>query len=849
MKKYVLVTILLISLVGCQTVTPPPTSILPSPSTTFTATTIQPIVETQIIDIPAETPLPTAPVESAGDFRPFVVDTAGPFAGIQLTSWGASSPVEGDYALPVDLTSVANPEVIAGLTDAQQEFLIKNGFVVIHSQEGQFNEIRERVSKLYGQPYFRTTDEAYHSLHLTFDELLKALEKEHLRPRMLWLVQGVLEEVSSYLPLVEGSSIEVDTRQAAAYLSVAARLFDPQSAVNPDLEEIVALQIDKIMAGEGRDMSVIFTGFEDDYGAYKPVGHYAGDEALENYFRGMTWLGRVHFKLADASEDFIPSRVPLIITLALRRAQVGGQSESEEWGEIHEVLSFLIGPSDDGSPLEYASLMDGVYGRSATVTELADNDLWREFLARSEELPAPQINSTFVDFLEELEDERGWRFLGQRFTLDAFILQNLVFNKVGTIEDRRQLPSGLDVMAALGSEAAYDALVAAGETGYFHYPEQMEILQQAVSDQPENEWLNTFYSAWLYAFFPQLARVPGEYPAYMGTEAWAYKDLNSALGSWAELKHDTALYTKMPESAGGGGPPSSGPAPGYVEANPAVFYRLAYVAHIIASGLTERGMMITLAEPEPGDFDYPQGVGMLISGMERLGDDFQRLGDIAAKQLAGVPLDQDDLYTIQSCLGPVECQVLYMQRMNQFGVGPEQEMPPVPVIAAVAGGDQEVLEVGVGEVDRIYVVVPAEAGYEITQGGVFSYYEFPQPRSNRLTDEQWRERHETAPPSGPGWVTKFRFNDGEPVDQLAFRVGDIYIITEEGENLNLRFGPSTSETIIAKLQPGEYVEIIDGPASAEGYTWWRVSLLTRPDAAIEGWVVENQEWYERAWGQ
>ena len=455
-------------------------------------------------------------MESAGDFGPFAVDTAGPFAGIQLTSWEASSPVAGDYALPVDLTSVANPEVIAGLTEAQQEFLGKNGFVVIHSQEGQFNEIRERVSRLYGQPYFRSTDEAYHALHLTFDELLKALEKEHLRPRMLSLVQGVLEEVISYLPLVEGSSIEADTRQAAAYLSVAAKLFDPQSAVNPDLEEIVALQIDQIMAGEGRDLSVIFTGFEDDYGAYKPVGHYAGDEALENYFRGMTWLGRVHFKLTEANEDFIPSRAPLIITLALRRTQVGGQSDAEVWGEIHEVLSFLIGPSDDGGPLEYAALMDEVYGRSATVVELADDDLWREFMVRSEELPAPQINSTFVDFLEELEDERGWRFLGQRFTLDAFILQNLVFNKVSTIENKRQLPSGLDVMAALGSEAAYDALVAAGETGYFHYPEQMEILKQAVSNQPENEWLNTFYSAWLYAFSPQLDRVAGEYPAIHG---------------------------------------------------------------------------------------------------------------------------------------------------------------------------------------------------------------------------------------------------------------------------------------------------------------------------------------------
>jgi len=849
MKRTLLAIIILIFLLGCQSATPPPTPVMPTRTASPTTPLLTPTIEIQSIEEPTATVQPTAPVESLGDYGAFIVDTAGPFAEVQLTSWQAEPSVEGDYQLPLDLTQVTNPEVIAGLSEVQQEFLAKNGFVVIHSQEAQFSEIRERVSKLYGQPYFRTADEAYHALHLAFDELLKALEKEHLRPRMIWLIQNVLEEVNSYRQMVEGSSIEVDTNLAAAYLSVAEQLFDPQADVDPDLEEIVSQQVDQIMAGEGRDISVLINGFEDDYGAYKPVGHYAGDEALENYFRGMTWLGRVHFNLVDEREGFTPSRAPLIITLALRRALVGEQTVADEWSQIHEVLSFLVGPSDDGGPVEYAALMDEVYGRSATVTDLADDDLWSAFLARTAQLPAPQINSTFVDFLEELEEQRGWRLMGQRFTLDAFILQNLVFNKVGTFENKRQLPSGLDVMAAFGSDAAHNALVAAGETAYFHYPEQMEILQQAVQAQPENEWLNTFYSAWLYAFFPQLDREEGRYPAYMETEAWAYKDLNSALGSWAELKHDTALYTKMPEFAGGGGPPSSGPAPGYVEANPEVFYRLAYVASAIASGLTERGMTFTLEEPAPGDFDYPQGVGMLITGMEQLGDDFQRLGDIAAKQLAGEPLDEEDLATIQNCLGPVECKVLYMQKMNEFGVGPEQEMPPVPVVAAVAGAEQEVLQVGVGGVDRIYVVVPSEAGLDIAQGGVFSYYEFTQPRSNRLTDEQWRERLAAAPPSGPGWVTKFRLNGGDPVDHLAFRVGDVYLITEEGKNLNLREGPSTSEMIIAKLQPGEYVEIIDGPVSADGYTWWRLNLLTGSNTVDEGWAVEDQEWYERAWGQ
>jgi hypothetical protein len=47
------------------------------------------------------------------------------------------------------------------------------------------------------------------------------------------------------------------------------------------------------------------------------------------------------------------------------------------------------------------------------------------------------------------------------------------------------------------------------------------------------------------------------------------------------------------------------------------------------------------------------------------------------------------------------------------------EMPPVPVVAAVAGAEDKILQVGVGPVDRIYVLVSIEGRVEIAQGGVF----------------------------------------------------------------------------------------------------------------------------------
>ncbi|MFC2055332.1 DUF3160 domain-containing protein [Chloroflexota bacterium] len=777
-----------------------------------------------------------------GELASLVDLTAGDFASLEMTSWKPDTQPSDTYNMPVDRGLVVNQQVTAGLTYTQRSLLANNGFVVIHSQEPQFSDIRQRVSKQFGQPYYLTTDAAYHAFHLNYDELLEALEREELRPRMIAVTQSVMDEVLSYYALVQGTSLEGDTRLAAAYMAVGLKLLEPQTAIDPLIESPVMDQVDQIMAGGGIQNSTLIPDLRDDYSAYSPTGHYSGDEDLENYYRAMTWFGRVHFKLSDREPGFIPSRSPLIITQALRHAQIDGKTTAEEWTAVHEAITYLIGQSDDAGPIQYSKLMDQIYGPRATIISLKADDLWQVFLQISQSLPLPQINSTFGVSLSDMESERGWRFMGQRFSPDAFILQNLVYDKVGTSENRRKLPSGLDIMAALGSPAAMQALEETDATDYFNYPEQMEQLQAVVNSQDEVEWLETANSAWLYTFLPQVDDKTAPYPDYMRTGAWKWKDLNSALGSWAELKHDTVLYSKMPEMAGGGGPPSSGPAPGFVEPNPLVLFRLAYLAHSISDGLTERDMV--------GESSYDQiNLSKLLNDMQHLGDHFQKLGDIAVKELQGIPLSEDDYSLIQSPIGALEERVLHSQLFGQHETGSPQRMPPVPVIAAAAGAEEQILQVATGAVDRIYVIVPINGEQQIAQGGVFSYYEFPQPRSERISDREWRLLLTSNPPDMPEWTDHLLLSGGNPIDVQAFRAGDVYLITRAGENLNLRRDPSLKSESIQKLQVGEYVMIVEGPIHAEGFTWWKLKTDLHAKEPIEGWAVENPEWYERAWGQ
>ncbi len=162
--------------------------------------------------------------------------------------------------------------------------------------EEQFADIRNQVSENYGQPYYLTTDAAYHALHITFDALLKRLELEVLRQEAIDIASVTLDKVTKFSSSVKGTNLETDSQLAEAYLAVALKLFNPDAQISPELEKIIKPQIEQIMAGSGRDKSALIPSFEDDYGAYKPVGHYAGNPLLENYFRGMTGLAGYRLK-------------------------------------------------------------------------------------------------------------------------------------------------------------------------------------------------------------------------------------------------------------------------------------------------------------------------------------------------------------------------------------------------------------------------------------------------------------------------------------------------------------------------------------------------------------------------
>ncbi len=227
---------------------------------------------------------------------------------------------------------------------------------------------------------------------------------------------------------------------------------------------------------------------------------------------------------------------------------------------------------------------------------------------------------------------------------------------------------------------------------------------------------------------------------------------------------------------------------------------MAYIARAIGEGMEWR-LDPAILTAQPYDFTDPSAY-QYLSLMQQLADQLEALGDAAAAQLAGQDLE-DLRYAITGCLGFHECTYT----VTPYNV-PIGEMPEVPIVAAVSGAGDSVLEAATGYVDRIYVIVPLEGRLVVAQGGVFSYYEFLQPRSQRLTDDEWRERLDTgAAPERPAWTGGFSFEGGSHTEALFFRVGDTYLVTEAGDRYNLRASPSTTAPILGVILEGKLPDL------------------------------------------
>lgn len=679
----------------------------------------------QDTDISADADTPPKAVENADlqqDPAPqsFSVTRPSLLAGGTSVDAGSVTPCIQAYTIHPDLSNISNLQQFY-LPEEAADKLARNGFVVQGRACNEFFELYE-MNRYAQIPNFVTVDSLMHTYHLYFSYLLKNIERTYLSENLALLSRQMLAISAAQYDQLKDSQWESAARRNVAFFTVGAKLLDDGTQVPDYVKDTVSFELESIDQAEGLSMSELAEDFED-YSQYIPRGYYEGDDALSQYFKAMMWYGRIHFP--QDKEDM--NRSALLMTIALSE----DPQVYELWESIYAVTSFFAGASDDNGVCEYAPVIARAYGDNFTLTALSkDDDAFSRFQELIATLPAPQINSIPID---DGEDNviPGFRFMGQRFTIDASIMQNLIYQRVGENSSgkRRMLPDVLDLPAALGSDTALRILEEGGAADYAGYSRNMDMLRQALSDDNAALWSASLYASWLNTLRPLLA-VKGEgYPIFMQNEEWLKKDLECFAGSFTELKHDTILYSKQVLAEMGGGEEERDDR-GYVEPEPLVYARFISLADQTSQGLMSYGMLTDEDKENLSRLSYIANQLLVISN----------------KELADELLTDEEYEFIRYYGGTIEH--FWYETIKNEGASESistQEYPAAVVVDIATDPNGEILEAATDNPSDIYVVVKVDGALKIARGTVFSFYQFTWPLSDRLTDAKWRQMMGIAP--------------------------------------------------------------------------------------------------------
>jgi hypothetical protein len=601
-------------------------------------------------------------------------------------------------------------------------------------------------------PIFVSADLAYHTMHLMVDYTVRILEIEQLLPKLEQLTAGMLAKSERAWKKASGE-VKKAARAEYVYFAVAARLLELDAELPADIDKVVAKELSKIEAHAGIAECSFLPGVKEDYSQYVPRGHYTRSDDFRRYFKAMMWFGRLPLHVpAEKRDPLLPMQAALLISLHLEEdADLSGL-----WEEIYEPTAFFFGAAEDITPGLLLMEAEDFLGQAFSPTLLDDKTRLRELAAYLCENIKPRILSEFVAFYpgeEPVAAPVSLRFMPQRFVPDSYIFTELVGDRTGTYKGgsdvepftwgmtqlgpMRVFQRGLDVMAVLGWMQALQIIMDEGDAEYENYTEQFEKMIKWYASLPDAEKESSIYYRWFELFTAYRA---ANAPDKVDEDAWVKKKLFTALASWAELRHDAILYAKQSYTGfATSAPPGEEHVPppplhlAVVEEAPRLYAQMAECARTIA----EFSANESHDNPIRDTYIY-------------FAETLDKLEALAIKQSKDEALTPEE----HEWLWDVSGKLLYMpRRLGDVITSDADERMALIADVHTDPNTGQALQEASGNPTRIYVLVEIDKKPYLAQGGTYTYYEFKQPMSDRLTDEAWQEMlGKEQAPGMPDWT-------------------------------------------------------------------------------------------------
>ena len=633
----------------------------------------------------------------------------------------------------VNVGNLINPLQLKDFDSQLCQQLAQNGFAIVPANHEQLFHIYEKND--YNQfPSFVTTDLYLQLYHLYVDCMLRELEEQKLDSMMIDFTYDMYLNLHGQAMKGETELVRRLSLHNAAYFSIAYELLTGKAIGHPEEQAMARPEIERVLKSENDFSDFIgeYQKIEFPYSLFRPRGHYTRSEKLQRYFRGMMWLQSVPFGLDT------PEQVQLAVVMAdeLNRHE----PVLRTYQRVNQLIALLMGQPDD---LSMPQVQEELRKAGKPLTELLEDELAMATLKKNlDEIAEKQ---TRIRPKYEYTSHNKVCLMPQRYQPDAEVLLEMV--DYDSKPTKRATPKGLDVMAAMGVSAAEQVLIDEQQQ-WKDFGSQLKKMKQRMT---EIDWKETIATQWLNTLKVMNTDKPADLPYFMVTPEWQLKDLNAALASWAELKHDAILYAKQPMGAecGGAGPPDP-VVKGCVEPNTAFWKKAIELLDNTANLLKEQNMMTE----------------KIANATQRISEELQFLLRVSEKELAGQEAtdeEYDQMLYIGATFENISLDLI--REPDQYLMGWSDVQGADRKVALVAdvytanadnNPDKSILFEAVGGADEIYVVVELDGCLYLTRGAVLSYREFTQPIGQpRLTDEEWQQQLEKNPRKGvPEWINR-----------------------------------------------------------------------------------------------
>ncbi len=637
-------------------------------------------------------------------------------------------------------------------------------------------------SRTPGQAKLITPDLAMHAFHRFFAQALEFLEQRQLRARL----EDVLElAMASAHKLKDGASPEAVTRlevveaqlaaawcvlgretkaEKAAEEEVDAEVRKEMERANPSTDsrtvdervsdvskkfsaEVAARlrgEVSQIMKTELSALPGLFREYDPskkpDYSQFRPRSHYTKSEELKGYFRSMMFLGRNGYALnPESGPPTLGLTDSLLLSMALALPDQDGKRALDGWKQLMEITGFFAGQSDDLTFIELQEWLASTLGRATLKTEDAlDPAVLSKLKEALTGLRLPKIVADERERERRAGDLRPeFRIFGQRFSFDAWVLNKF-------ITDKLTMPTGLFIPAAFGDIASeehaktfiQDYFKENSEKPLAEFAVTLAELKTKLAEVPDALWFGSMAGQQLHAISMLAGRRNPNFPAFMRGPEFAKKDIESMLGHWTEIKHDTVLYAKQSYAELGEGGDGDKPLPpmprGFVQPDVKFWREMERLANFTRQGAEKHALLPGMETDE-------------WAPLVRFHQDMKLCRTLAEKEVRGEKLSVKDNEAIWTF------SLTYMEQPLDHNGIPDTERGKAALITDVHTDAYhgEVLQEALGRPCVLIALVGNENTPRLVAGMAYQHFEFTGPQDKRATDEEWRAKVYAAKPELP----------------------------------------------------------------------------------------------------